>query len=157
VLFDSGATHSFVSNECVRRLGLVMRELGCELIVATPASGEVSTSSMCVGCPIEVAGRRFKVNLICLPMKGLDVILGMDSLSVNHIVIDYRQRNVVFPEAVSLELISAQRAINEVEVGATCFMIVAQTEKKSTTEQISLIPMVEEYADVFPNEILVLT
>jgi len=24
VLFDSGATHSFVSNECVRRLGLVM-------------------------------------------------------------------------------------------------------------------------------------
>ena len=78
VLFDSGATHSFVSNECVRRLGLVMRELGCELIVTTPASGEVSTTSMCVACPMEVAGRKFKVNLICLPMEGLDVILGMD-------------------------------------------------------------------------------
>ena len=37
VLYDSGATHSFVSNECVRRLGLVMRELACELIVVTPA------------------------------------------------------------------------------------------------------------------------
>jgi len=36
VLYDSGATHSFVSNECVRRLGLVMRELACDLIVATP-------------------------------------------------------------------------------------------------------------------------
>ncbi|XP_027915854.1 uncharacterized protein LOC114175271 [Vigna unguiculata] len=47
VLYDSGATHSFVSNECVRRLGLMMRELACELIVAIPASGEVSTTSVC--------------------------------------------------------------------------------------------------------------
>jgi len=77
VLFDSGATHSFVSNECVRRLDLTMRELGCELLVATLASGEVSTTSMCVGCPMEVAGRRFRLNLICLPMEGLYVILGM--------------------------------------------------------------------------------
>jgi len=76
LLFDSGATHSFVSNECVKRFGLVMRELGCELIIATPASGEVSTTFVCVGCPMEVADRRFKVNLICLPMEGIDVILG---------------------------------------------------------------------------------
>ncbi|XP_027915153.1 uncharacterized protein LOC114174516 [Vigna unguiculata] len=78
VLYDSGATHSFVSNECVRRLGLVIRELGCELIVVTLASGEVSTTSVCVGCLMEVVGRRFKVNRIFLPMEGLDVILGMD-------------------------------------------------------------------------------
>ena len=47
VLFDLGVTYSFVSNECVRRLRLVMRELACKLIVATPASGEVSTTSVC--------------------------------------------------------------------------------------------------------------
>ncbi|XP_027905603.1 uncharacterized protein LOC114165135 [Vigna unguiculata] len=129
VLYDSGATHSFVSNECVRRLRLVIRELGCELIVTTPASGEVSTSSVCVGCPMEVAGRRFKVNLICLPMEGLDVILGMDWLSSNHV------------------------AVKEIEDGATCYMIVAHAEKLSTVERISKIPMVEEYADVFPDEI----
>jgi len=78
VLFDSGTTHLFVSNKCVMRFGLVMQELGCELIIATPVSGEVSTNFVCVGCPIEVADRRFKRNLICLPMDGLDVILGMD-------------------------------------------------------------------------------
>ena len=33
-------------------------------------------------------------------------------------------------------------------------MIVAQTEKKSTIEKISLIPVVDEYADVFSDEIL---
>jgi len=80
VLFESGATHSFVSNECVTRLRLMMRELRCKMIVATPAFGEVSTTYVCVGCPMELAGRRFKVNLICLPMDGLDIILGMDWL-----------------------------------------------------------------------------
>jgi len=60
---------------------------------------------------------------------------------------------LIFPEHDELELISAQRAINEVEAGATCFMIVAHTEKNSTTEKISVIPVVGEYADVFPDEI----
>jgi len=61
---------------------------------------------------------------------------------------------VVFPKTVGLELISAQRAMNEAEAGATCFMIVAQTEKKSIVEKISMILVVDEYADVFPDEIL---
>ena len=43
--------------------------------------------------------------------------------------------------------------INEVEAGATCFMIVAHTEKNNTVEKISMISVVEEYADVFPDEI----
>jgi len=37
--------------------------------------------------------------------------------------------------------------------GATCFVVVAHTEKKSTEEQIRSIPVVDEYVDVFPNEI----
>jgi len=81
---------------------------------------------------MEVAGRRFKVNLICLPMEGLDVILGMVWLASNHVVINCGQRRVVFPNAEGLELISSNQAEKEIEAGATCFMIVAQMEKKST-------------------------
>ena len=62
-------------------------------------------------------------------------------------------RKLGIPEHEGLELISAQRAINEVEAGATCFMIVAHAEKNNTAEKISVIPIVEEYADVFPDEI----
>jgi len=153
VLFDSGATHSFVSNECAGRLGLAMRELECELIVATPASGEVSTTSVCVGCPMEVAGRRFKLNLICLSMEGLDVILGMDWLSSNHVVIDCGRCRVVFLDTAGLELILSNQAVKEIEAGVTCYMIVVHAEKMSTTEKISRILVVDEYANVFPDEI----
>ena len=60
---------------------------------------------------------------------------------------------MIFPETLGLELISTQKAIGEVEAGATCFMIVAHGEKKGTVEQIRSIPVVDEYADIFPDDI----
>jgi len=78
LLFDLGGTQSLISIECVGRLRFMVFDLGCEHVVSTSASGKVSTNSVCVGCSIEVASRRFKVNLICSPLEGLDVILGMN-------------------------------------------------------------------------------
>jgi len=60
---------------------------------------------------------------------------------------------LVFPEHEGLELISVQRAINEVEVRVIYFMIVANAENNSIAEKINVIPVVEEYADVFLDEI----
>jgi len=40
-----------------------------------------------------------------------------------------------------------------VRESATCFMMVAQVEKKSVKEQIKCILVVEEYADVFPDKV----
>jgi len=88
VLFDSRASHSFISHDYVKKLGLSTRDLGCELIVSTPASGQVLTNFACVRCLLEVKGGRFQVNLVCLSLEGLDVILGMEWLTSNHIVID---------------------------------------------------------------------
>jgi len=154
VLFDSRATHSFVSKECVRRLGLVVRDLGCKLTISTPTSGQVSTNSVCAQCSIEVAGRRFKVNLNCLSLKGLDVTLGMDWLSSSHVMIDCRRRNLVFPEAEGLSMISTREAMQEEAEGASCYMLIVQPEKKSTIDVIRSIPVVDDYADVFPDEVL---
>jgi len=81
--------------------------------------------------------------------EGLDMILGMDWLSNNHIVIDCGWCRVVFLNTEGLEVISTNQALKEIEVGATYYMIVAQGEKKSTIEHIRSILVVDEYADVF--------
>ncbi|XP_017431816.1 uncharacterized protein LOC108339184 [Vigna angularis] len=39
VLFDSRATHSFVSSSCLEEFCLPVSDLGCGLVVSTPASG----------------------------------------------------------------------------------------------------------------------
>ncbi|XP_027915012.1 uncharacterized protein LOC114174372 [Vigna unguiculata] len=153
VLFDLGASHSFISNACVRRLGLEVHDLGCELVVSTPTFGQVTTSTSCDGCSIEVAGCRFKVNLICLPLEDLDVILGMDWLSNHHVVMDCGRCRLIFPETEGVKLISSQEAMKELGEGATCFMMIAQSEKKSSEEQIRNISVVADFADVFPDEV----
>jgi len=114
VLYDSGATYSFVSDACVKRLGLPVCELQCELVVSTPASGLVRTLSLCAKCPVEVEGHKYKVNLICLPLQELEVILGMDWLSANHILIDCREKKLLFPDLEELELVSPQGVVKEI-------------------------------------------
>ncbi|XP_027903664.1 uncharacterized protein LOC114163558 [Vigna unguiculata] len=106
VLFDSGATYSFVSIACVEHLGMSVCELQFELVVSTPASGLVRTSSLCVRLSVEVEGRRYKLNLICLPLQELEVILGMDWLFANHVLIDCREKRLFFPDSEELELVS---------------------------------------------------
>ncbi|XP_014511637.1 uncharacterized protein LOC106770336 [Vigna radiata var. radiata] len=39
VLFDSGATHSFISKACVDRLGLAEREMQLDMVVSAPTTG----------------------------------------------------------------------------------------------------------------------
>jgi len=81
------------------------------------------------------------------------VILGMNWLSNNHIMIDCGRRSLVFPENVGLELISTQHVLKELQGGAVCFMVVAKPEKESVVEVIQSIPVANEYADVFPDEV----
>jgi len=152
VLYDSGATHSFVSNACVERLGLPVRELQCELAVSTSASGLVRTSSLCARLPVEVEGRRYRVNLICLHLQELEVILGIDWLSANRILIDCREKKLLFPDSEEHELVSSQGVMRELQDGAQCYMIftLMEVERGETT---SVIPVVQDFGDVFPEEV----
>ena len=78
VLFDSDATHSFISCSCVEKLKLYVSILNKDLVVETPTSGSVLTFNVCLNCPVEISGRTFLIDVICLPVSQIDVILGMD-------------------------------------------------------------------------------
>ncbi|XP_047149153.1 uncharacterized protein LOC124821327 [Vigna umbellata] len=163
VLYDSGATHSFISKACVEKVGITESEMQFDLVVSTPAAGEVRTSTVCVRCPIEVEGRRFKVNLICLPLQGLEVILGMDWLTTNHILIDCGEKRLVFPEedeeVLSVTLGQLKEDIME---GANCFLIMTHEDKEagemnferpSSNKSSGGRSVVDEFPDIFPEEI----
>jgi len=152
VLFDFGATHSFVSESCMRELGLLVCELPFDLVVSTPASGLVRTSFVCVRCPVEVEGRVYKVNLICLPLQGLDVILGMDWLSANHVLIDCREKKLLFSNSEEPGLLSSHGVMKEIQDDAQCYMVFARMDVEKE-ERITVIPMVREFEDVFPEEV----
>ncbi|XP_017412819.1 uncharacterized protein LOC108324383 [Vigna angularis] len=163
VLFDSGATHSFISKACVDKMGLAESEMQFDLVVSTPAAGEVKTSTMCVRCPIEVEGRRYKVNLICLPLKDLEVILGMDWLNTNRILIDCGAKELIFPEEDEEELgVTLGQLKEDIMEGASCFLIMTHEdretgtlsfERSSNNKNIEGRSVVDEFPDVFPDEV----
>ena len=152
MLYDSGATHSFVSDACVKKLSLLVCELQCELVVSTPVSGLVRTSSVCARCPVEVEGRKYKVNLICLPLQELNVILGMDWLSANRILIDCREKKLLFPNSEDPELLTSQGVVKELQGGAHCYIIFTHL-KVEKEEGTTVISVVHEFEDVFPAEV----
>ncbi|XP_039690613.1 uncharacterized protein [Medicago truncatula] len=74
-LADTGATYCFIAADCVSKLGLVMSSINGEMVVETPAKASVTSSLVCLKCPLLMFGRDFAVDLVCLPLTGMDVIL----------------------------------------------------------------------------------
>jgi hypothetical protein len=77
VLFDSGASHSFISTAYVEKCNLPIALLRCQIIVSSPG-GDMSARQLCPKVNLKIRGLDFVTNCIALESKGIDVILGMD-------------------------------------------------------------------------------
>jgi hypothetical protein len=94
VLFDSGATHSFVSIVFVRLSRLVVRTLEPGLVVTTPVGKTVVYKHVVCECPISIYGSVLPANLVVLSMFSYDVILRMDWLTKHSAVVDCALKQV---------------------------------------------------------------
>jgi hypothetical protein len=96
VLFDSGATHSFISSTYVKLCNLSTRPLEQNINVSTPV-GSVVTCRKCVkNCPILLGGRTLRAKLAVFGILGFDIILDMDWLSRYRAKIDCWKKEIVF-------------------------------------------------------------
>jgi hypothetical protein len=96
VLFDSGATHSFISTKYARRFHISIEPMEVGVLVATPVGKAVICRKIVLNCPICIEGRNLTTNLIVFDMEGFDIILGMDWLSNNHAIINCRSKEIIF-------------------------------------------------------------
>ena len=94
ILFDSGASHSFIVASCVRELGLEVETLEKPLYVSSPLGTRVSVDSICRDFELEISRILLTVDLRVMDMLEFDVILGMDWLTTYRVVIDCEHRRV---------------------------------------------------------------
>jgi hypothetical protein len=80
ILFDSRASHSFISSSFVAKHSLPIATMKDTMLVSSPG-GEMRTKHICLAASITIRGVDFPLNLILLDSKGIDIILGMDWLS----------------------------------------------------------------------------
>jgi hypothetical protein len=76
VLFDSGASHDFISKACTQKHQLVIEHIIIPYLIRTPG-GNIATKQLVMATPLSLAGRLFRTNLIVLEGQEIDVILGM--------------------------------------------------------------------------------
>jgi predicted aspartyl protease len=75
-LFDSGATHDFISRACTQKHQLDIEHSDSPYMISTPG-GRMATKHIVRKTPLNFGGKVFKVCLIVLDGQGIDVILGM--------------------------------------------------------------------------------
>ena len=94
ILFDSGASHSFIVASCVRELGLEVETLEEPMHVSSSQGTRVSVDLIYRGCELEISGILLTLDLRVMDMTEFNVILGMGWLTTHRFVIDYKHRRV---------------------------------------------------------------
>jgi hypothetical protein len=149
VLFDSGATHSFIANKNVAKLnkGTKMVEKG--FIIGTPLGETVETDVVFEGVRININGCELKADLIPLELSDFDIILGMNWLGKNKARLDCFTKTVTFQGAKGETMVfMAMRKL--LKKGCTSYLAYVINSKNGKIG-LSSIPIVREFPDVFPG------
>jgi hypothetical protein len=147
VLFDSGASHSFISTVYVGKHNLPLALLRCQMIVSSPG-GDMPARQLCLKVNLKIRAVDFVANLIVLESKGIDVILGMGWLSKYKVLIDCAKKSVKMttPEGKEMEFIAEPVVTTK---GVANYAKVNQLDASQGSE----VPVVNKFPDVFPKEL----
>ena len=94
VLFDTGASHSFISMSFATSLQLEMNLFISLLLLTTPIDGVGEVSMICKSCCVVIGNHKFFTNLFVIRMGEFDVILGMNWLSKYQATVDWFRRRI---------------------------------------------------------------
>jgi hypothetical protein len=141
-LFDSGATHSFISNNCSTRIRLDPCPTQGSYMISTPG-GKITSNQMVKSVPIRLGSQIIKTDLVLLNLEGIDVILGTNWMTEHRVLLDVSSRVI---------------EIESPYYGAITLYLPKQEYLYSYTYAITGlkvkdIPAVCEYPDVFPDDL----
>ena len=94
ILFDYGASHSFVVASSVDVLGLEVETLNESLHVSFPLGTRVRIDHICRDYELVISGILLTMDLRVMDISDFDVILFMDWLTAHRVIIDYDSRRI---------------------------------------------------------------
>jgi hypothetical protein len=142
ILFNSGASHDFMSFACAKKARLTLMASGAPYVISTPG-GQVDADQIVRKVPLDLSGRVFEIDLIVLSGQGIDVILGMSWMKWHKAVLDISARLVHLNSPVYENVTLHLPAISRVK---TSLHHVVERKLKD-------IHVVCEFSDVFPDDL----
>jgi hypothetical protein len=143
ILFDSGASHTFISKKFVEKYCIPCIESREGFIIHSPG-GQIFTKEVAFHVPVTLAERDFPTNMIVLKGQDIDVILGMNWLAQHKAILNTDLRTIKLSYAQEEVLLSIP---------------VATTAKPFDRVYEAIIPEIQdilvvcEFLDVFPEDL----
>ena len=94
VLFDSGASHSFILQAFVRVHSIALCAMKNSMLVNSPG-GTMPANYWSPSNSVSLRGVEFRVNPIVLRTSNIDLILGMDWMKQHWVVIQCQEKSMV--------------------------------------------------------------
>lgn len=144
----------------------VKQGIGWQVQLASGA--KVNTNTLIQHCRVDLGSISTSVDLHIIPLGSYDVVLGMDWLESHGATIDCRQKIIKcrddrgknleirgIQHPISLRMISSMQMKRSLRKGCQVFTVSLREFEDEDSEKKSLDhPVLQEFIDVFPDEIL---
>jgi hypothetical protein len=142
ILFDSGATHSFISENLLDKLGLKGMQTKLAYKITT-SGGNITSHLVTFGVLLRLGSKVIRSNLLTIKLGSMDVNLGMEWMNQHKVILDISDRVV---------------EINSPTIGHTTLYLPFKDGTDpcayvTIISPLNEIPVVCEYPDVFPDEL----
>ncbi|GKA75785.1 putative reverse transcriptase domain-containing protein [Tanacetum coccineum] len=172
ILFDTGADRSFVSTTFSSIIDITPTALDHYYDVELADGKIIGINTIIRGCTLNFLNHPFNINLLPVELGSFDVIIGMDWLSKYHAVIDCAEKIVRIPwgnetliihgdgskqgNGTRLNIISCTKTHKYLLKGHHVFLAsitAKETEDGSGEKRLEDVPIVQDFPEVFPEEL----
>jgi hypothetical protein len=143
ILFDSGASHTFISKKFVEQHCIPYHESREGFKIHLPG-GQIFTKEVAFQVPVTLAERDFPTNMIVLKSQDIDVILGMNWLAQHKTILNTELKTIKLSYGQEEVLLTIPIAILAKPFGRVYEAIIPEIQD---------IPVVCEFPDVFPKDL----
>jgi hypothetical protein len=143
ILFDSGASHTFISKKFVEQHCIPYNESREGFIIHSPG-GQLFTKEVAFHVPVTLAERDFPTNMNVLKGQDIDVILGMNWVAQHKAILNTDLRTIRLSYGQEEVLLSIPVAISPKPIGRVYEAIIPEIQD---------IPVVCEFPDVFLDDL----
>ncbi|GJW55811.1 putative reverse transcriptase domain-containing protein [Tanacetum coccineum] len=144
ILFDTGADRSFVSTAFSSQIDITPSTLDHHYDVELADGRIIGLNTILRGCTLNILNHPFNINLMPVELGSFDAIIGMDWLANNR------------GHEARLHIISYTKTQEYMLKGCPVFLAninTKETKDKSEKKRLEDVPIVQDFPDVFPEDL----
>ena len=165
-MIDLGSTHSYITHRIVEFCAFKKLTHSKSWLVQLATGTKRKASEIVEKCPLEMNGLMTYADLSVLPLGSYDILIGMDWLEAQRVNIDCHNKTFEFmdeegnlrvvrgiPKVVPIRNISSMQLKKFYRKGFQLYATHVLEATENETRRLEDFHVLQEYMDVFPDEI----